>query len=292
MKKLDLAYKVSIISIIVNIILFAFKLIAGIIGNSKAMISDAIHSASDIISTIVVIIGIFISRKQSDEKHPYGHEKFECIAAIVLSAMLFGVSIGICINGVESLIYSDYNKISSPSLIALLAAIISIITKEWMYRFTVSASKKEDSPALLADAWHHRSDALSSIGALIGIGFSMLGYKIFDPIASLIIGIFIIKAAWDILMDSINKMVDTSASEDIIKKIINIIESEKEVKNIDSVKTRLFGSKLYVDIEIAVKGSLTVNKSHEIAERIHDNVEENIKNCKHCMVHVNPYNVK
>jgi len=292
MKKLDLAYKVSIISIIVNIILFAFKLIAGIIGNSKAMISDAIHSASDIISTIVVIIGIYISRKQSDEKHPYGHEKFECIAAIVLSAMLFGVSIGICINGVESLIYSDYNKISSPSLIALLAAIISIITKEWMYRFTVSASKKENSPALLADAWHHRSDALSSIGALIGIGFSMLGYKFFDPIASLIIGIFIIKAAWDILMDSINKMVDTSASDDIIKKIINIIESEKEVKNIDSVKTRLFGSKLYVDIEIAVKGSLTVNKSHEIAERIHDNVEENIKNCKHCMVHVNPYNVK
>lgn len=292
MKKLDLAYKVSIISIIVNIILFAFKLIAGIIGNSKAMISDAIHSASDIISTIVVIIGIFISRKQSDEKHPYGHEKFECIAAIVLSAMLFGVSIGICINGVESLIYSDYNKISSPSLIALLAAIISIITKEWMYHFTVSASKKENSPALLADAWHHRSDALSSIGALIGIGFSMLGYKIFDPIASLIIGIFIIKAAWDILMDSINKMVDTSASDDIIKKIINIIENEKEVKNIDSVKTRLFGSKLYVDIEIAVKGSLTVNKSHEIAERIHDNVEENIKNCKHCMVHVNPYNVK
>ena len=190
------------------------------------------------------------------------------------------------------MIYSDYNKISSPSLIALLAASISIITKEWMYRFTVSASKKENSPALLADAWHHRSDALSSIGALIGIGFSMLGYKIFDPIASLIIGIFIIKAAWDILMDSINKMVDTSASDDIIKKIINIIESEKEVKNIDSVKTRLFGSKLYVDIEIAVKGSLTVNKSHEIAERIHDNVEENIKNCKHCMVHVNPYNVK
>lgn len=292
MKKLNLAYKVSIISIIVNIILFVFKLLAGIIGNSKAMISDAIHSLSDIISTVIVIIGIWISRKESDDKHPYGHEKFECIAAVILSAILFGVGVGILIDGGKSLINFKDIAIKTPSLVALIAAIVSIGIKEWMFHWTMNASKKENSGALLADAWHHRSDALSSVGALIGIAFSMFGLTIFDPIASIIISLFIIKAAWDILIDSISKMVDTSASDETIKEIVKIIEEEKEVKNIDSIKTRLFGSKVYVDIEIAVLGTLTVIKSHDIAERIHDNIEKNIKNCKHCMVHVNPYNVK
>ena len=292
MKKLNLAYKVSIISIIVNIILFVFKLLAGIIGNSKAMISDAIHSLSDIISTIIVIVGIFISRKESDEKHPYGHEKFECVAAVILSAILFGVGVSISVDGINTLINYKNIVIEKPSIIALIAAVASIIIKEWMYHFTKSASVKENSSALLADAWHHRSDALSSISALIGIAFSMFGLTIFDPIASIIISLFIIKAAWDILIDSISKMVDTSASDETIKEIVKIIEEEKEVKNIDSIKTRLFGSKLYVDIEIAVNGKLTVKKSHDIAERIHDNIEQNIKNCKHCMVHVNPYNEK
>lgn len=292
MKKINLAYKVSIISILVNILLFLFKIIAGKIGNSNAMISDAIHSLSDIISTIIVIVGIYFSRKDSDEKHPYGHEKFECVAAIILSAILFGVGISICIEGINILINYKSMTIVKPSFIAFIAALISIIVKEWMYHFTVSASIKENSGALLADAWHHRSDALSSIGALLGIAFSMLGYKMFDPIASIIISLFIIKAGWDVLIDSINKMVDVSASSEIIKEINEIIEKEKEVKNIDSIKTRLFGSKLYVDIEIAVNGKLSVLKSHAIAERIHDNIEEEIKNCKHCMVHVNPYKVK
>ena len=292
MKKLDLAYKVSIISIIINVVLFAFKFIAGIIGNSQAMISDAIHSASDIISTIVVIIGVFISRKKSDDKHPYGHEKFECIATIILAAMLFGISISLGIEGINSIIESTYTTSHSPTLIALIAAVISIVVKEWMYWFTISASKKENSGALKADAWHHRSDALSSVGALIGIGFSMLGFKIFDPIASIIIAICIIKAAYDILIDGINKMVDTSASNEVLDKIAEILKTEKEIKNIDNIKTRLFGSKIYVDIEIAVEGTLTVVESHAIAERVHDNIETNIKNCKHCMVHINPYNVK
>ena len=290
MKKIDLAYKVSIISIIVNAILFVFKLLAGIVGHSKAMISDAIHSASDIVSTIVVIIGIFISRKTSDEKHPYGHEKFECIAAIILSAMLFGLGISICIDGIEAIINKSYLIIKTPTLIALIAAIISIIVKEWMYQFTFKASIKENSNALYADAWHHRSDALSSIGALIGIAASMLGFKIFDPIASVVIAICIIKAAFDILIDGINKMVDTSASNEILKKITDIINNEKEIKNIDSLKTRLFGSKLYIDLEIAVDKTLSLIEAHDIAHKIHDLLEENIKNCKHCMVHVNPYN--
>jgi len=290
MKKLDLAYKVSIISIVVNIALFVFKLIAGIIGHSKAMLSDAIHSASDIISTIIVIIGIFISRKQSDDKHPYGHEKFECIAAIILSAMLFGLGISIALDGITSILQKSYLITKTPTLIALIAAFTSIIIKEWMYHFTIKASVKENSNALYADAWHHRSDALSSIGALIGISASMLGFKMFDPLASIIIAICIIKAAFDILIDGINKMVDTSAGNEVLKNIANIISKEKEIKNIDSLKTRLFGSKLYIDLEIAVDKDLSLIEAHDIAHKIHDLLEEKIKNCKHCMVHVNPYN--
>lgn len=290
MKKIDLAYKVSIISIIVNVLLFAFKLVAGIIGNSKAMISDAIHSASDIISTFIVMIGIFISRKKSDDKHPYGHEKFECIAAIILAAMLFLIGFGIGIEGINSIISGAYKTAKEIGIIALIAAIVSIVVKEWMYKITISAAKKENSGALKADAWHHRSDALSSIGALIGIGGSILGFPIFDSIASILIALCIIKAAFDILKDGIDKMVDTSASNEVINQIMCLTCNIEGVKNIDNIKTRLFGSKIYIDLEIAVDKNLSVTDSHNIAHLVHDSIEENIKNCKHCMVHVNPYN--
>lgn len=290
MKKLNLAYKVSIITIIVNLVLFVFKLIAGIVGNSKAMISDAVHSASDILSTIVVMIGIFISRKKSDEKHPYGHEKFECIAAIVLAVMLFLVGLGIGADAIKSIITGTYKIIKQPEVIALIAAILSIVVKEWMYQFTMKASLVENSNALEADAWHHRSDALSSVGALIGIGGALIGFKILDSLASIVIALCILKAAYDILKDGIDKMVDTSASNDILNKITDLIKNNKEVKQIDSIKTRLFGSKIYIDLEIAVDKNLTLIEAHDIAHKIHDSIEENINNCKHCMVHINPYN--
>ena len=289
MKKLNLAYKVSIITIIVNIILFIFKLIAGIIGNSKAMISDAVHSASDIASTFVVMIGIFISRKQPDDKHPYGHEKFESIAAIILAAMLFGIGIGIGFEGINVILNGTYNQTKEIGPIALIAAIASIIIKEWMYHFTIKAANTLNSGALKADAWHHRSDALSSMGALIGIGGSMIGYAILDSIASIIIALCIIKTSFDILMDGINKMVDTSASLEVIELIKKITYENKSVKNIDSLKTRLHGSKLYIDLEVALDKNLSFVEAHNIAHNIHDLIEENIKNCKHCMVHINPY---
>lgn len=289
MKKMDLAYKVSLISIITNLVLCVFKFIAGFLGNSKAMISDAVHSASDIVSTFVVMIGIFISRKKSDERHPYGHEKFECIAAIILAVMLFIVGFGIGMDGVNSIIDGSYKSAKEVGTIALIAAISSIIVKEWMYHFTIKAAKKINSGALKADAWHHRSDALSSIGALIGIIGAMFGITILDSIASIIIAILIIKTAFDIIKDGIDKMVDTSASKETIEEILNLAKNTEGVKEIDNIKTRLFGSKLYVDLEIAVDKNLSLVEAHDIAHNIHDSIEENIKNCKHCMVHINPY---
>ena len=284
MKK-DIAYRVSIVTIIINLILTVLKLIAGFIGNSKAMISDAIHSASDVLSTFIVMLGIFVSKKKSDRKHPYGHERFECIAAIILAIILAITGIGIGFSGFENI---QSNKIIIPNIIALSAAIISIIIKEWMYRYTKKAAMKLNSGALLADAWHHRSDALSSIGSFIGILGSMLGLKFFDPLASILIALCIVKVAYDILKDALAKMLDTAASEEIEKNIIDIVKENEAILNIDDIKTRLFGSKIYVDLEIAVDAHLSLIEAHDIAEDIHTKVEEKIANCKHCMVHVNP----
>ena len=289
MKKLkDIAYRVSFISIIINIFLALLKLIAGIIGNSQAMMSDAIHSASDVISTIVVIIGVYISRKKPDRKHQYGHERYECLAAIILSFILCLTGIYIGYNGINSLICKNYNNYDI-TLIALVSAIISIVVKEWMYHYTIKAAKKINCSALKADAWHHRSDALSSVGALIGIGGSMLGFKFLDPIASLIISLCIIKATFDIMKDSFDKMMDVSVDTELENSIRKIVIEEKGVLRIDDLKTRLFANRIYIDLEIAVDGNQSLNEAHEIAERVHDKIEAQIKECKHCMVHVNPY---
>lgn len=279
------AYRVSIITIIANFVLTIIKLLAGIFGSSASMISDAIHSASDVLSTFIVMVGIRMASKKSDREHPYGHERFECIAAIILAVFLAVVGVKIGISGITNM---GSDNIKTPSIIALIAAIISILVKEWMYRYTKKAAIKLNSSALLADAWHHRSDALSSIGAGIGILGSILGLKFFDLLASVIIAIFIVKVAYDILKDALNKMLDTACSKEDEKRIKEIVFSNDKVLSIDDLKTRLFGSKMYVDLEIGVDSKMTLIEAHEIAEDIHDKVEKEFPSCKHCMVHVNP----
>lgn len=283
-----IAMRVSVVSIIVNAILSLFKLFAGIFAKSNAMISDAIHSASDVFSTFIVIIGVNIANKQSDEEHQYGHERLECVAAIILAVILAATGIGIGINGLEKILGGSYWELEVPGMIALIAAIISIVVKEWMYWYTRSAAKKINSGALMADAWHHRSDSLSSIGALIGILGARLGYPIFDPVASVVICIFIIKAAYDIFKDAIDKLVDKSCDEETVEKIKKVIMNQEGVLGIDLLRTRLFGSKIYVDVEISADGNKPLKETHAIAEKVHDAIEEEFKTVKHCMVHVNP----
>jgi cation diffusion facilitator family transporter len=202
------AVKVSVISIIVNMALSLGKFIVGFSGNSTALISDAVHSASDVFSTFIVIIGVVISGKGADREHPYGHERMECIAAVILAAALGATGAGIGYNGIMTIYSGAYNEMKIPSAAALITAVISIIVKELMYQFTKITAKQINSDALMADAWHHRSDALSSVGSFAGIGGAMLGYPIFDSIAAIIICIFILKAAVDIAVDSVNKLVD------------------------------------------------------------------------------------
>lgn len=290
MKNNDLkeGMKVSIISIIGNVFLSIFKFIAGIIGKSNAMISDSIHSLSDVLSTIVVMIGLKIASKKEDVSHPYGHERIECVASFILAIFLFITGLGIGWMGIKTIFFENYSEIKTPTLIALIAAIISIITKEAMYWYTRSVAKRIKSDALMADAWHHRSDALSSIGSLIGIGGAMMGFKLLDSIASIIICLCIIKVSYDIFMDSVDKMVDKACNSDFINKICDLVLSTNGVLNIDLIKTRLFGNKIYIDLEIAANQDLTLKEAHEIAQEVHDNIENNYEDVKHCMVHVNP----
>lgn len=285
-----IAIKVSIISIILNCLLTLIKFISGVISKSSAMISDSVHSLSDVLSTFVVIIGVKISNKKADSDHPYGHERIECVSAIILSGMLFVVGALIGINGIKNV--TNSSNLVMPGVLALIASIISIISKEAMYQYTIRVSKKINSAALKADAWHHRSDALSSIGSFIGILGSRLGFKVFDPLASVIISLCIIKVSIDIFKDEIDKMVDKSCDKEVIDKVISVIEKNESVKNIDDIKTRQFGNKAYVDVEISVDENLLLKDAHKVAEEIHDSVENEINIVKHCMVHVNPYEVK
>ena len=282
------ADKVASVTILGNLILSVFKLTAGIVAQSHAMVSDAVHSASDVFSTFVVMIGIKLASKEADKEHPYGHERLECVAAIILAMVLLITGLGIGKEAFKNIFSDNYGDLHVPGMLALVAAIISIFCKEGMYWYTRYFAKKIDSGALLADAWHHRSDAFSSVGALIGIGGARLGFPIMDSIASLVIFIFIAKAAYDIFKDAIDKMVDHSCDEETEKQIYECAMKNKEVMGIDSLHTRIFGNKVYVDIEIKVDGSYTLIRSHEIAEEVHENIEENFPKIKHIMVHVNP----
>lgn len=280
--------RVSIITILVNILLSIFKLITGIISKSNAMISDSIHSASDVFSTLVVMFGVHIASKEADKEHPYGHERMESIAAIILALTLFIVGVSIGAEAIKTIVNGTYNDINIPGELAILASIISIITKECMYWYTKINAEIINSDALLADAWHHRSDALSSVGALIGIVFARNGFPIMDTIASLTITLFIVKVAKDIFICAINKLVDKSCDDETEKEIYNFISSYEKVETIDKLRTRLFGNKVYVDIEIGLNSQYTLKEAHNIAEQVHKGVENKFSNIKHVMVHVNP----
>lgn len=288
----QIAMKVSGVSIVLNIVLSLFKLIAGILAHSTAMISDAVHSASDVISTIMVIIGISVSSKKSDREHQYGHERLECVSSILLAVLLFITGAGIGITGIEKIIYKDMGNMEIPGMLALAAAVISIGLKEWMFWYTRAAAKKIQSGALMADAWHHRSDALSSVGSFIGIFGARMGFPVMDPIASVVICVFIGKAAVDIFKDAVDKMVDHSCDEETVGQMKQVILDQPGVHSLDMIKTRLFGSRVYVDIEISADEDMTLKEAHRIAEDVHHSIEREFKAVKHCMVHVNPAKIQ
>ena len=283
-----IAMRVSVISIIVNIGLSILKFIIGFIAQSGALLSDAVHSASDVLSTFVVIIGVNMAHIEEDEKHQYGHDRLECVAAIFLSVILCLTGIGMGWTALQKIFGADTTPLAVPGALAIVAAAISIGVKEWMYWYTQNAAKRINSSALQADAWHHRSDALSSIGSLIGIVGARLGFPILDPLAALVIALMVIKVAFDIGKDSISKMLDTSIDKDLENEIRKIIDSHEAIIRIDDLKTRTFGASFYIDLEIAMDGNLSLYEAHSMAEHIHKELEGMYPTLKHCMVHINP----
>ena len=284
------AVKVSTVSIILNIILSLLKLVAGIFGKSMAMLSDAVNSLSDVFGSIIVIIGVKISKKKEDNDHQYGHDRMECLASLALGAILFLTGALLIYEGIKKIVSGT--SISTPGQIALIAAIVSIVVKEGMYWYTKINANRINSDALKAEAWHHRSDALSSIGSLIGVVGAMLGLKILDPVMGCVIGVVIIKVSYDIAKESVDKMVDKACDDDTVGALKKEVEKVSGVKELDMIKTRMFGTKIYVEIEISVDGNMILKDAHDIAEQVHDNIEKNFENVKHCTVHVNPYGYK
>lgn len=280
--------RLSLVGILGNILLTAFKLFAGITGHSGAMISDAVHSMSDIFATFVAYLGSRFSSRSADRAHPYGHERLECVASLILGAVLFATAVSIGFSGAESMAAAKSGSLPVPGRVALIAAVVSIVTKEAMFQYTRHYAKIMGSGVWLADAWHHRSDAMSSVGSLIGIGGAMLGFPVLDSVACVVICLCIMKVAFDILRDALKKLLDTSCPEDYEQELRGLILSQPGVVSLDMLRTRMFGSKVYVDAEISVDGELPLKEAHDIAEQVHDRVENSPLKIKHIMIHLNP----
>ena len=271
-----------------NILLSAFKMFAGISAGSAAMISDAVHSLSDLVGEIIILVSVRLAKPEPDKDHPYGHERIECLAGILISVILVLAGGLIGWNGLQNIFAGNHEHLAVPGLLALIAAVVSIFVKEIMYWYTRNAARKIDSVALMASAWHSRSDAISSIGSFFGILGARMGFPVLDSVASVIICLFILKVALDIFKASTKKIIDSACDDETVEKIREIALAQPHVLGVDLIKTREFGDRIYVDLEISADGSATLHHTHATAEAVHDAIEAAFPKVKHCMVHVNP----
>jgi cation diffusion facilitator family transporter len=282
--------KTSLWTIILNFLLAVMKVITGILGNSTALISDAINSTSDVLTTVVVWISGKFSRKEIDDDHPYGHEKYESMISVFLGFVLIITAFEIAKQSGGAVInYLFYgNEITPPTAVALIAAALTIVIKQIMFVYTKKNAKKASSPALMAMSLDHRSDQFAAFGVMIGVGGAMLGVAILEPIASLVICVLIVKMAFRIIKIGFAQVVDQAADEESRTKIMKIATNFEGVVRLDDIKTRMFGLRMFVDLEIAVDHTLLMTDAHAIAQRLHDQIEASLPDVKHCMIHVNP----
>lgn len=287
MNRYDESNKVTIISILLNIVLTILKILSGILGNSTAIIADGLHSASDIITSVGILIGNRISRKPRDDEHQYGHEKAESLVSFTLATVLIGISLKIGYDGLRELI--NVNNILVPNALPLVVALISIVVKEYQYQITIRVAKRINSSSLKADAWHHRSDALSSIAAFIGIGGAMLGLKILDPIASIIVAIVVVKVGIDILKSACDELMDSSISKQDISKIKSLVDSNEKIYGIKDFKSRKYGSVAYIDMSIFIDKSKTLEEAHDIADNLEHTIISGLSYVKEINIHTEPY---
>ena len=285
-------YKVTIIGSIVNFILLLFKFIAGIVGHSAAMVADAVHSLSDFVTDIVVIVFVKISGKPQDESHDYGHGKYETLATAIIGVVLLCVGIGILVNSVTDVV-DVYNgkQIEAPGMLALIAAAVSIIFKEILYRYTVLKGKKLDSKAVVANAWHHRSDAFSSIGTLLGIaGAIFLGerWRVLDPIAAFVVSVFIIKVAIDLVKPCVDELLEKSLSKEVEDRILSIVMTNPEVDQPHHLRTRRIGNNIAIEVHIRMDGAMSLKDAHEVTKRIETAIKNEFGAATHIGIHMEP----
>ncbi|MBR6247694.1 MAG: cation transporter [Muribaculaceae bacterium] len=285
-------YKVTLVGSAGNIALLTFKFIAGIVGHSSAMIADAVHSLSDFITDIIVIAFVRISAKPQDESHDYGHGKFETLASFFIGLALIAAATGIIVSGVLKI--ADWlrgEQLEAPGMLALWAALLSVLCKEALYRYTVIRGKALSSQALIANAWHHRSDALSSIGATIGIaGAILLGQRwtVLDPLASVVVGGMLVKVAVELLRSSIGELTDSSLSQDTEREIEDIIRAFPDVVEPHNLRTRRIGNNVAIEVHIRMDGDLTLRHTHDRATEIEKKLKERFGEAAHITLHVEP----
>lgn len=286
-------YTVTLTGSAVNVILIVLKFIAGIVGKSSAMVADAVHSLSDFISDAIILVFVKIAGKPKDKTHDYGHGKFETLATVIIGLLLIGAGIGLMTGGIKSVIHSlNGNSLERPTMLALIVAIVSILSKEWLYHYTLKAGKKLDSQAVVANAWHHRSDSISSLGTLIGISGAMfLGdrWRILDPIAAIVVSFLIIKSGYDIAKPCISELLEASLPEEKENEIIRLVMSVPGIKFVHNLRTRRIGNGIAVDLHAKMDGSLTLTEAHEKATAAENEIKRAFGDNSIINIHMEPY---
>ena len=285
-------YKVTLVGSVGNATLLTFKFVAGIVGNSSAMIADAVHSLSDFVTDILVLVFVSISAKPQDQSHDYGHGKFETIASFLIALALMAAATGIVVSGFQkSLSWLDGNELKAPGWIALWAALLSIAIKELLYQYTMHRARKLDSQVMVANAWHHRSDSLSSIGAAIGIGLAIwLGQRwtVLDPLASIVVGLMLVKVAYELLKTSMGELTECSLPEETENEIIEIILSFNDVGQLHNLRTRRIGNRIAIEAHVRMDGQLPLYVVHERATTIEQKLKERFGPTTHVSLHMEP----
>lgn len=284
--------KVTLVGSVINLLLLAFKFVAGIIGHSAAMIADAVHSLSDFITDIIVLVFVHISGKPEDESHAYGHGKFETMATLIIGVILLAVGVGIFVNGTSSIIDNFKGNIpSSPSKVALIAALISIVLKELLYRYTVRVGQKLNSQAVVANAWHHRSDAYSSLGTLLGIGGAIFlgeGWQVLDPLAAVIVSLFIVRVAFQLVKPCVDDLLERSLPAETEQRIKDIILSFPEIGSPHHLRTRRIGNNIAIEVHIRMDGNISLNEAHRLTTNVENRLKEEFGEGTHIGIHMEP----
>ena len=285
-------YRITLVGSAGNALLVVFKFVAGIIGHSAAMVADAVHSLSDFITDIIVLVFVSISAKPQDSSHDYGHGKFETLATLFISLALVAAAIGIIVSGAQKLAaWLNGTDLEAPGSLALWAAVISLLMKEWMFRFTARKGRELDSQALKANAWHHRSDALSSIGAAVGIGGAVLlggRWTVLDPLASIVVGAMLIKVAWEIMRPSLGELTDESLPEKTEDEILSVFHSFSDISEPHNLRTRRIGNRVAIEAHIRMDGNMTLQRAHEITSTIEGELKERFGSGTIVTLHMEP----